>query len=616
MKHIRSRWIGWALVGAVAVLVIVGITPHHTTLAQSGGTLGYGSKVYGNVGPNAPLVTYAFPGSPGDWVSITADTWTGTLDIQLELVAPNGVVLGSSRQNTLGGDPMSAYLSVFLPDAGLYLLRLSGENGTTGDYLLTLFGRAVPVSTPLVYGQPVDVTIPQNAPSQYFTFDAEACPTTLIVDDLSEGQPFGFPYVVKVRDQRGQTVALLRGGEQREDWVTVEAESGRYEVEVMAADPALAGAIRLLVTCSGGAPGCTAGQAAITGPPATCVPCPRPDQPVPGGGCPDLHLAAQQSPFAANVVTVTWDAMPGAEGYTVFVRGLITGGGEVYLTHADWVPGDPLQFTWILPTEGYIGFTFTLEVLAGGEVICTQETGVKLELPPSQTLIPCAIRTDRWDVEVRVGPGPLRSVFTYLPTAQDIPVIGQALDDEGNRWWQIDKSVIPGSDAVISLWVAESDVIPVGDCSQVPEGDIPPLIPGDQWEPPGMWLPCGSCDTCGHPANECVTSPEGLCLWDPATCAPPPLTGECYTINVTIDMGRCYGPGSAMLDTVSNCGDGSSVPGISGQFSPGTVINAHAVAVDPKCIVDYWSGCGTSGSGANISFTATSSCTLTAHMRY
>jgi len=35
---------------------------------------------------------------------------------------------------------------------------------------------------------------------------------------------------------------------------------------------------------------------------------------------------------------------------------------------------------------------------------------------------------------------------------------------------------------------------------------------------PGRWLGCGSCNTCGHPTNECVTSPEGACLWDPATC--------------------------------------------------------------------------------------------------
>lgn len=42
--------------------------------------------------------------------------------------------------------------------------------------------------------------------------------------------------------------------------------------------------------------------------------------------------------------------------------------------------------------------------------------------------------------------------------------------------------------------------------------------------PPGQWLGCGSCDSCGHPGNECVTSPTGQCVWDPGTCAAPPET--------------------------------------------------------------------------------------------
>ncbi|MCP4249271.1 MAG: SH3 domain-containing protein, partial [bacterium] len=36
--------------------------------------------------------------------------------------------------------------------------------------------------------------------------------------------------------------------------------------------------------------------------------------------------------------------------------------------------------------------------------------------------------------------------------------------------------------------------------------------------PTGQWGFCGSCDTCGHESRQCVTSPEGLCLWDPTFC--------------------------------------------------------------------------------------------------
>ncbi|MBI5960633.1 MAG: SH3 domain-containing protein [Chloroflexi bacterium] len=40
---------------------------------------------------------------------------------------------------------------------------------------------------------------------------------------------------------------------------------------------------------------------------------------------------------------------------------------------------------------------------------------------------------------------------------------------------------------------------------------------------PGEWGSCGSCDSCMVP-GECVSAPDGSCLWDPATCryVPPP----------------------------------------------------------------------------------------------
>ena len=144
MKHTHNHRFRLVLIGAVLVAAVLGLASDsdHITQAQTGGTLGYGSKVYGTISAEAPLVTYSFSGNSGDFVAITADTWTGALDPQIDLVAPNGLVLDQSTQNTPVGDPVSAYLSVFLPDAGVYLVRLSGENGTTGDFLLTLVGRS------------------------------------------------------------------------------------------------------------------------------------------------------------------------------------------------------------------------------------------------------------------------------------------------------------------------------------------------------------------------------------------------------------------------------------------------------------------------------------------
>jgi hypothetical protein len=802
MNHNHHHWFRLALIGIVMAAAVFGVmaSPTRSTQAQTGGTLGYGSKVYGTISAAAPLISYSFSGTAGDFVVVTADTWTGTLDVQIELVAPNGLVLDRSTQNTPTGDSMGAYLSVVLTDPGIYLVRLSGENGTTGDFLLVLAGRSAATATPLTYGQAVDVSIPQNATPQFFSFETESCPTTLVVSNPSQGQPFTFPFVVKVRDQRGATVALLRGGEQVEDWVTVQPDSGRYEVEVMAVDPSLSGSFRLLVTCSGDNPGCPADQAGIAGlPGAGCVPCNDPGSLVPGGGCPILNLTTKQDALDPRHIGVFWDAMSGAEGYSVYVTGLTADGGEVYLTHADWVPGDPTMFEWILPGEGYVAFRFTLHVLVGDSVICSQQTlvevvptqtdcpdlglsgvvtdetvnavmlgwagglgadqfdldmyaisdageeyGGRLVLPgdatgrafdhfpphfsgvrfvlwmwregrlcrdeitvtfegipaeqftcddfslsvaastgsqvdlvwtaypdadgfayllmdasrnpvpghsvimaPSQlnlTLVsppiapgtyiasvgpwddvagtfctsevtitfagpnqvPCAIRADREGVSVRVGPGLSRAVFTYLNPGIEYGVVGQAVDSDGIAWWEIDKSRITGGEAALSLWVAQGDVTALGDCTQVPQAEIPPVIPGEPEEPGpgGGWGACGSCDTCGHP-GECVTSPTGECLWDPATCleGPPPGDGGgCYGLGTAVDPGPWAGSVSVL--TATNC---------DGRYSPGTVVQASASVSDPKLHFDYWSGCGAGGSANPVSFTMTGSCTITAH---
>jgi hypothetical protein len=796
MTHKYHHWIRLALMSTAVIAVVFGMArvPVQTTQAQSGGVLAYGSKVLGSITADAPRVSYSFNGNPGDLVTAIADTWTGALNVQIDLIAPDGLVLSQSSQNMPGGDAMGAYLSVVLPDAGVYVLRVSGANGTTGDFLLTLLGRTAATSTPLVYGQAVDVNIPQNAPPQFFTFDTEDCPTTLVVTNLSEGQPYTFPFVAKVRDQRGQNVALLRGGEQTEDWVTVSPRSGRYEVEVLAADPALSGMVRLLVTCSGDNPGCPAGQAAIAGIAGLgCRPCPGPGELVPGGGCPDLNFRVEQGLHMATATTVLWDPMPGAEGYAVYVYGETTGGGEVYLTHAEWTPGDPTEFTWILPVPGYTGYRFVLQVFMGGSMICTQEVSLELEIvemvcpdlgltggitdesvnavtlnwaadlgadhfdlvlnsiiggaevfsgvltlpgdansyafdhfppdldgvrfvlwmtrgdlicsaeitimfggetqqvcPPrsmqasrlSDTMIlvewdaypgatqyvfwvedaggtmlpgypvtvsdtsimvednpaiarfvvnvvdaaaailicpldlfvatqqqpdngPCAVMTEQSDVWVHVGPGRTRSVFAFMEPGVEYRVTGQALDSDGNPWWQLDKTQFPGHEEVISLWVMQSDVTELGLCTNVPEVEIPPVIPGEEEPPPGTWGECGSCE-CGHP-GECMTSPEGECLWNPAVChvggeEPPPEGGEdCYRLSTAADPSWA---GSVSVLTGPNCRS---------RYRAGTSVQVSASASDPKMHFDHWSGCGASGSANPVTITMNSSCTITAH---
>lgn len=803
-KH--TRWLRLGLL--VALLLVTGLLPHAPTptQAQGGGSISYGAKVFDTISEDTPRVTYSFTGSAGDVITAIVDNWTGTLDLRAELIAPNGVILGSSTQNTLDDNMQGAYLAAVLPDDGIYLLRITSENATTGDFALTLHGHPAPDSTELIFGEAVDLTLTPAADPQLFWFEAENCPTTLIVTNLSGAQPFSYPFVVKVYDQRGQTVALLRGGEELEDWVTVTPRSGRYEVEVSSDDLLESGNVRLLVTCAINAPGCPLGQAGISGVAGggslVCPPCWTPDDPPDSGGCPDLNFEIVRVEHDPLTITVNWNVMEGATGYSVTVYGHNAEGGEVYLTHATWVPGDPTWFTWILP-EHYAGFRFMLRVAIDDDVVCVEQTEIEFETPPDEqlvcdiftvdgtiadldtrdvtwtwtaypgaeayvaelfevldddtevlqgsvllgpgttsfattlpeptgtsdrwrlrvrvqlggtfpcvaedmmafiitrpvcaeftlvetvhtgtsstiiwsaypdaegymmsvldetgeTMIPpfpqllppdqlsyvlelppgnylvrvgpwmgatfcelelaltfeqdmvCDIRTAQPNIPMRTGPGLGYSIFGYMPTDTDVRVIGQAQDASGIRWWQIDPAQIGGGAGVGGgLWVQQDHVIADPICGQVPGVRIPPPeLPVQPEQPevpvgPGQWLPCGSCDTCGHPANECVTSPEGECLWDPATCVssgPPPSDGgQCYSLTVQT-TGCPYG--SVSVGTSSNC---------DGLWLPGSTVNLTANTGQCK-LFNGWSGScpGASGSNPSITITMTSSCTVIA----
>jgi hypothetical protein len=820
MKLKRTYWFKLALILMMLVLAIgASYIPVQVTTAQVGGQLSYGTSAFGAISASAPSVTYSFTGAAGDLVQVDVKGLAGGLDPSVDLIGPDQQVLASSQRNRLAIKSQDAYIAAFLPQAGVYNLLVSGIGGTAGDFALRLHGRGPVASTPLIYGEAVEVTIPQNAPSQYFTFTAEDCPTTLTVTNLSDGEPLTFPFVVKVRNEQGREIALLKGGDAQEDRVTVAPLSGQYEIEVLADDPLLTGLVSLLVTCAENAPGCQGGDE-TAGP--ACLPCPDCATVAGGPGetgpaCPEMNFTTVP---AEPGITFTWSAVPGADFYWLHIYGL-HGDGEVYLGAAG-VPGDATDYHLDHLFDGFWGFRFVLEavqgetvicsdeteilraergptcdnftvtgrvdshvdrtvtwtwdaypgaemyvgtdyftlpdgsevprhaayeaattsvtrqyelddvpgdivrfqidVIIGDEIICTAEDTIEFEhegptevewpdceqfvvslteqtdstatiswteypvaeqywfyildedgmmvpgypafLPPSQlsttveltpgtytigvapwvtpdgaiclqgltvtqegtqTAATCLIRADRGDVRVHVGPGRGRSVFTFLTAHREYVVIGQALDDDGNLWWQIDKTQIPGHEAVISLWVAEADVFEIGDCQQVPEGDIPPIIPDDGGEPPGTWLPCGSCDTCGHPANECVTSPTGECLWDPATCAqqPPPEDGggddggepgdgggdqtpQCVTVTASVDPA---GTGSAGPITSGNC-----ISEIAGIYLPGTNVQVQ-VNENPGCWLDHWSGCGASGAANPVSFTVTSSCHITAHMQ-
>lgn len=367
----------------VIVMVLVGVAPLYSTIthAQGGGTLGYGSKVFGRVLADMPVVTYSFNGSAGELVQANVRNWVGSLDPQVDLIAPDGQMLASGTNNPLAEDILEAQLSLYLPQTGIYLLMVSGQNGTSGEYLLKLYGRGVVAATPLIFGQGVDVNVPTNPPPQYFSFEAQDCPTVLTVANLSEGQPFTFPFVVKVRNQQGQEIAYLRGGDALEDRVIVAPQSGRYEVEVISDDPQAQGTVHLLVTCLDQTPGCLPGS--MESPGAVGA--------VGAGRCPPCfseEFGDERCDFFTMTVndegegtySFTWTQVEGAEYY---IFSIVDGFGNLVADSARLIEGgDSTSHTYTFLPEDLGRGPFTVIVSAGAEgegYLCSTEAAFEPE---------------------------------------------------------------------------------------------------------------------------------------------------------------------------------------------------------------------------------------------
>ena len=277
-----------------------------------------------------------------------------------------------------------------------------------------------------------------------------------------------------------------------------------------------------------------------------------------------------------------------------------------WLTSTDWSPDGG----WIAFMAGYDG---------DANLFVMDNTGTDLfrltdnpaddtdpDWRPAAVETCFAVTTQVNQIDVRVGPGDNRGVFGSFPANQDIRVIGQAYDENNVVWWEIDKNQIPGGQDADSLWVNSDDVGEKGDCLAVGRVEAPPIIIGSTPVPPGTWGACGSCE-CGHP-GECVTSPTGECLWDPATCHPADNGGgnggKPGCAYITKVVGPETGYGIITLRPSPNCDHG---------YTPGTVITA--VASPRLSPFAGWGGsCGASG-GALATFTISSSCTLVANFQ-
>lgn len=406
MRH--SDPTGLAQIAPIFVLaiVLVTLTSISSTQAQIGGAIGYGSSVFGSVTAPGQSLTYSFNGSVGDFVQITLKNWTGTIDPLLNLAAPDEEASFTSANHPLSDDPLQAYLSLFLPQTGIYSLHISGEGNTTGEFILKLQGHGVMPSTELLYGENREVNIPVDPSEQYYSFEAQGCPTILTVANMSGGLPFTFPFYIAVRDQQGGEIAQLYGGDALEDRLTLAANSGRYHLIVSSDDPQTSGSIRLLVSCADQAPPCLAGSLANTPAGSLCRPCF--DEDFGGEECADFNLEVARS---GGMATFTWSPVADA-GWYIF--SIIDASGSLLADSPRLIEGATSHVYTFNPADLPRG-PFTATVSAGSEdddpgYLCIAEVSINFEGDTTET---CAGLT----VGVDVVPGEGRVAVAHWNTA-------------------------------------------------------------------------------------------------------------------------------------------------------------------------------------------------------
>lgn len=232
---------------------------------------------------------------------------------------------------------------------------------------------------------------------------------------------------------------------------------------------------------------------------------------------------------------------------------------------------------------------------------------------PVASTEPCMVSPINTSVAVRMGPGRDRSIFDYMPKLS-VKAVGVYIDKVNQTWFKLDKLDFTTDETIDSLWVAKDQVKFTGGCDSLVMVDPSPVVysaePQPQPKPQaGTWGTCGSCSTCGYTVSECVTSPDGQCVWDPATCAPRVEGGfpddGCVHVQAwsVIEEGGAQAPINIGISrTPTNCGTGG--------YTPGTPV--QLTAPDPPLFLRWEGSCAGGTTDHTVSFSANRNCSMTA----
>ncbi|MEO8396623.1 MAG: SH3 domain-containing protein [Chloroflexota bacterium] len=194
-------------------------------------SLPYGSAVDGSIISAGDSTIFAFSGSAGDLIFARVINLTSTLNTVLSLVASDGSEVISTT---------SGSLTHRLASSGDYQLVITGQNGTTGDFVVRLDAR-IGIRLPLALGEVTSAEFAVDGPPQTYNFAQN--PNAPMLLTVSADDPT-FRFNTEVRDAQGQVIAYFNP-QMRSAVLTVGAGSGGYDVTITAADPAVSGMVLL-----------------------------------------------------------------------------------------------------------------------------------------------------------------------------------------------------------------------------------------------------------------------------------------------------------------------------------------------------------------------------------
>src|SRR4051812_17727492 len=173
-------------------------------LAQAGVPIAVGQNASGVLTSEVSGTEYTVTSSGSESVTIQVLSLSGGLIPRFQVHNPDGVTI-LDQGNVSGALTLTSTVSFTTP--GVYTIAIQGENGTTGQFVLSLqAGTPPPQAIDLPRNQPVSSAVGGNTPLRVYRFSTTFADSSLTLTILSQISGAGM-LISLFDDDAGKTLA-------------------------------------------------------------------------------------------------------------------------------------------------------------------------------------------------------------------------------------------------------------------------------------------------------------------------------------------------------------------------------------------------------------------------